>query len=41
MFGDSGEKDAQVYKFIKDKYPNRVISYYIRDIESGAIGEYH
>jgi len=41
MFGDSGEKDAQVYKFIKDKYPNRVISYYIRDIETGTIREYH
>jgi len=39
MFGDSGEKDAQVYKFIKEKYPNNVINYVIRDVESGAIRE--
>jgi len=41
MFGDSGEKDAQVYKYIKEKYPKSVISYYIRDVESGAIKEYN
>jgi len=40
MFGDSGEKDSQVYKFIKEKYPNKVISYHIRDVESGVIGEF-
>jgi len=37
MFGDSGEKDLQVYRFIKSKYPNRVKEYYIRDIQSGKI----
>ncbi|HGZ71241.1 MAG TPA: DUF2183 domain-containing protein, partial [Nitratifractor sp.] len=37
MFGDSGEKDAEVYRYIKEKYPDRVIRYYIRDIESGEI----
>jgi len=40
MFGDSGEKDAEIYKFIKEKYPNKVISYHIRDVESGVIGEF-
>jgi len=41
MFGDSGEKDAQVYKFIKEKYPHSVISYHIRDVDSGVIREYN
>jgi len=40
MFGDSGEKDAEVYKFIQEKYPKSVINYYIRDVESGVIGEF-
>jgi len=40
MFGDSGEKDAEIYKFIKEKYPNKVLRYYIRDVESGSIIEY-
>jgi len=40
MFGDSGEKDAEIYKFIKKKYPNKVISYRIRDVESGIIRNY-
>ena len=37
MFGDSGEKDNQVYKAIKEKYPKKVLEYYIRDVESGEI----
>ena len=37
MFGDSGEKDYQVYKAIKEKYPKKVLEYYIRDVESGKI----
>jgi len=41
MFGDSGEKDAEIYKFIKKKYPKKVISYHIRDVESGAILAYN
>ena len=32
MFGDSGEKDREVYKYLKAKYPNRVISYDIREV---------
>jgi len=40
MFGDSGEKDAEVYKFIKEKYSNKVVNYYIRDVESGVIRAY-
>ncbi len=32
MFGDSGEKDAKVYKYLKAKYPNRVISIDIREV---------
>ena len=41
MFGDSGEKDYQVYKAIKEKYPKKVRSYYIRNVESGEIKEYN
>ena len=37
MFGDSGEKDREVYRAIKEKYPKRVLEYYIRDVESGEI----
>ena len=37
MFGDSGEKDSEVYRAIKEKYPKRVLEYYIRDVESGDI----
>jgi len=40
MFGDSGEKDAEIYKFIKEKYSKKVISYHIRDVESGVITKY-
>ena len=40
MFGDSGEKDAEIYKFIKKKYPKKVISFHIRDVESGVISNY-
>ena len=41
MFGDSGEKDYQVYKAIKEKYPKKVKSYFIRDVKSGEIKEYN
>jgi len=34
MFGDSGEKDAEVYRFFKAKYPNRVISFDIREVKT-------
>jgi len=37
MFGDSGEKDNEVYRAIKEKYPKKVLKYYIRDVESGEI----
>ncbi len=41
MFGDSGEKDAEVYKAIQEKYPHKVMRYYIRDVNSGKIKEYN
>lgn len=41
MFGDSGEKDAEIYKAIKMKYPHKVKKYYIRDVKSGKIKEYN
>ena len=40
MFGDSGEKDYQVYKAIEEKYPKKVKSYFIRDVKSGEIKEF-
>jgi phosphatidate phosphatase APP1 len=40
MFGVSGEKDSEVYAYIKNKYPKNVLRYYIRDVESGEILEY-
>jgi len=40
MFGDSGEKDLEVYRFIKSKYPNKIKEYYIRNIQSGKIFKY-
>jgi len=39
MFGDSGEKDAEVYKALQEKYPRKVMRYYIRDVDSGKIKE--
>ena len=41
MFGDNGEKDAEVYREIKEKYPKKVKMYYIRDVKSGKIKEYN
>jgi len=41
MFGDSGQKDPQIYKAIQEKHPNSIINYYIRDVESGEIKEYN
>ena len=41
MFGDSGEKDTEVYKAIKEKYPKKVLEYYVRDVDSGKIKEYN
>ncbi len=37
MFGDSGEKDKEVYEYLFKKYPLKIKSYYIRDINSGKI----
>jgi len=39
LFGDSGEKDREVYAHIKAKYPKNVIKYFIRDVKSGDILE--
>ncbi len=41
MFGDSGEKDREVYRHFKEKYPDKVMNYYIRDVVSGEIKEYN
>jgi phosphatidate phosphatase APP1 len=40
MFGDSGEKDREVYESIKKRYPSKVKGYYIRDVVSGEIGSF-
>lgn len=41
MFGDSGEKDPQVYKAMAERYPKKIKRYYIRDVISGEIREYN
>ena len=33
LFGDSGERDREVYQYLKQKYPKRVLSYSIREIK--------
>ena len=40
MFGDSGEKDREVYHYLKEKYPQKVKRYYIRDVDDGEIKSY-
>ncbi len=37
MFGDSGEKDREVYTFLAKKYPSKVKEFYIRDIQSKEV----
>lgn len=32
LYGDSGEKDPQVFRFIKQKFPEQVIEIHIRDV---------
>jgi len=36
-FGDSGEKDAKVYKTLHQKYPQKIRAIYIREVESGEL----
>ena len=40
MFGDSGEKDYEIYHAMKKRYPQKVLQYYIHDIQSGEIKAY-
>jgi len=40
MFGDSGEKDRDVYGAMYKKYPYQIKAFYIRDIENGKIKQY-
>ena len=37
MFGDSGEKDKEVYEALSKKYPLKVKFYYIRNVNDGKI----
>ena len=32
LFGDSGEKDREVYQYLKREYPNRVVEFSIREV---------
>ncbi|MBT30965.1 MAG: hypothetical protein CMO01_15000 [Thalassobius sp.] len=34
LLGDSGQKDAEIYKEVVEEYPDRILSIYIRDIGS-------
>ena len=37
LFGDSGEKDKEVYSKVKKNFPTKVKAIYIRNVESGKI----
>ncbi|HHD75862.1 MAG TPA: DUF2183 domain-containing protein [Campylobacterales bacterium] len=40
MFGDSGEKDKEVYELMKKRYPQKIRRFYIRNVETGEIRGY-
>lgn len=40
MFGDSGEKDKQIYSAITQKYPDKINAFYIRDVKNSEIKRY-
>lgn len=33
LIGDSGEKDADIYKEVAEKYPNRILAIYLRSVK--------
>ena len=37
MYGDSGEKDKDIYQAMKEKYPDKIEGYYIRNVLNGDI----
>jgi phosphatidate phosphatase APP1 len=37
LFGDSGEKDREIYSSLAKKYPSKIEAIYIRDVKSGKI----
>ena len=37
LFGDSGEKDEQIYHSIAKKYPDKIKAIYIRNVDSGVV----
>jgi phosphatidate phosphatase APP1 len=37
LFGDSGEKDREIYSYLAKKYPSKIEAIYIRDVESKKI----
>jgi len=39
LFGDSGEKDTQIYKKIRNEYPQKIRAVYIRDVERKIVEE--
>lgn len=39
LIGDSGQKDAEIYKGIAEQHPDRVQAIYIRDVASDGRGE--
>ena len=40
LFGDSGEKDREVYEAMKKRHPKNILRYYIRDVKSEKIKVY-
>ena len=39
MFGDSGEKDREVYESLIKKYPDKILRFYIRDVNNETYTE--
>jgi len=39
LFGDSGEKDAQIYIKVKNNYPNNIKDIYIRDVKTKKVAK--
>ena len=39
LFGDSGEKDSEIYLKVKNNYPNKIKDIYIRDVKTKKVSK--